>query len=622
MNTHWQMLFAAGAGLILNSGELAAATFIKMDNTNSLNLGSSWDQGTVPTANDVIRVDGSLLTSRTSGVGDNIEVFGIEQAADVSRQWQISPSPDKVLTIGAGGIRVESAVSGARLILATAVALSADQTWTLANTHTGAHFQLNGPLQTNGHQLTIEGTTPQASLDLRGSNVFPPNVTIQANVIVNLLGSVVAFEGTNTFDTLHIANGTVYAASIGDYGVPSNLGDGGTNGLITLGSSAANAFLNYTGPSTSSNRNFVRDRRSPGSSIIVTDAATTLTLGGTLRLTTGGTAIGPTDWVFGGAGNLTLNGVIADSTATPIDVTGLVKTGTGILTLGADNTFTGPLQINGGGLVVNGSTSPSSSVTLADGLLLGGSGSIPGSIALGSQAQLEPGAGVGMLATGPLTAGSNLHYHWEISDASAAAGNGHDVVTLADGAALALGGPWTLHLHSVTNAGTPGPAANFNPAASYQWLVFASSQAVTGFDPATASVELAGFANSYSGTFALGLSADGTDVLLTYTGNGEPPPVSIFGTATDTVRGSDAWVWNPNLGWIFDGYFPWILPLDYGQWLYVQSADNTTEPGGFFIFDHGRDRYLYTTSGWYPFAVIASGVEGGRVVDLSVPAAQ
>ncbi|MEO8350085.1 MAG: autotransporter-associated beta strand repeat-containing protein, partial [Chthoniobacteraceae bacterium] len=83
---------------------------------------------------------------------------------------------------------------------------------------------------------------------------------------------------------------------------------------------------------------------------------------------------------------------------------GLTKTGTGAMTLSGANTFTGTTTVNGGTLVVNGSLAGTTSVTVNDTGILGGSGTIrtgaDGNVILASGGKLAPGL---LAAGGALT---------------------------------------------------------------------------------------------------------------------------------------------------------------------------------------------------------------------------
>jgi autotransporter-associated beta strand protein len=77
-------------------------------------------------------------------------------------------------------------------------------------------------------------------------------------------------------------------------------------------------------------------------------------------------------------------------------LTGLTKSGSGTLTVGTVNSFTGPVSVVGGALVVNGELG-SGAVTVNSGATLGGAGLIAGPVTVQSQGILSPGASVGML---------------------------------------------------------------------------------------------------------------------------------------------------------------------------------------------------------------------------------
>lgn len=83
---------------------------------------------------------------------------------------------------------------------------------------------------------------------------------------------------------------------------------------------------------------------------------------------------------------------------------GLIKSGTGTLTLSGTNTYTGPTTVNAGTLQVSGSLLADSDVLVANGAELRGNGSVDGDITVAAGGTITGGDGVtGTLFTGDLT---------------------------------------------------------------------------------------------------------------------------------------------------------------------------------------------------------------------------
>jgi fibronectin-binding autotransporter adhesin len=342
----------AAFGMISHSG--AQTTFTKADNTTGLNQAGSYvTPGGPPGVNDAIVIDNTLTASRTSALGDNLSIQGITMSAapveTATRQFQIGNTSGKVLTIGGDGVTKNANTSP--LIFANAVTLGVNQTWALAASPSTTGFcnlQVNGPFSDGGYTLAVTGA---GLFDLRGSNTFGANVTIDAPVSVNSQNAVVTFVGANTFDVLRIPSGRLVGATIGNFGVASSFGDGGTNSAIGLGGSGSVGVLEYSGLTASSNRTIFRDARTTGSGIDVTQAGETLTFTGGTFSTSGLNAstndIG-NGWTFGGAGNLGLASIIANSTTIGSVGTTITKKDSGTLTLSGANLYAGATIINGG----------------------------------------------------------------------------------------------------------------------------------------------------------------------------------------------------------------------------------------------------------------------------------
>jgi fibronectin-binding autotransporter adhesin len=108
--------------------------------------------------------------------------------------------------------------------------------------------------------------------------------------------------------------------------------------------------------------------------------------GGTLRYTA---ASAGTDWATRivnssaairldtNGNDVSLAGII-DST----NVAGLVKSGSGVLTLGGANGYTGTTTVGAGGLLVNGSLASTDLATVASGARIGGTGSLAGGLSI------------------------------------------------------------------------------------------------------------------------------------------------------------------------------------------------------------------------------------------------
>lgn len=132
--------------------------------------------------------------------------------------------------------------------------------------------------------------------------------------------------------------------------------------------------------------------------------------GGTLSLGNGGAggSLGSTAAIsFSGTGpNLTINRS-SDLTFTNL-ISGagsFTKSGNGLLTLTADNSYSGNTTVNAGGpLRINGThNNAAGNTNVNSGGTLGGTGTLPGAVNITAGATLSPGAGIGTFSTGSPT---------------------------------------------------------------------------------------------------------------------------------------------------------------------------------------------------------------------------
>jgi autotransporter-associated beta strand protein len=124
----------------------------------------------------------------------------------------------------------------------------------------------------------------------------------------------------------------------------------------------------------------------------------------------------------------------------------LTKTGTGTLTLSGASTHTGATALTAGTLLLNGSfgTSP---MTVASGAILGGRGSMSGTLGLSSGAILEP---EGVLSTGPLTSTATIMR----MNLSASASGANDRIAVTGNATLT--GAHTFSFNAIDGSLGPG----------------------------------------------------------------------------------------------------------------------------------------------------------------------
>ncbi len=142
---------------------------------------------------------------------------------------------------------------------------------------------------------------------------------------------------------------------------------------------------------------------------------------------------------------------------------GLTKKGAETLTLGGNNTYTGPTVVQAGTLIIEGDISPSIGITISSGAKIGGPGSV-GDLTVQSGATVSPGTSIGTLFADAVVMETGSEYDWEVSAASADLISANETFTIPDGGmtvnVIDAGSPDGSTYTLVTSSGIVGDPAN------------------------------------------------------------------------------------------------------------------------------------------------------------------
>jgi autotransporter-associated beta strand protein len=216
--------------------QASAATVVKENNTDNLNLGSSWVGGIPPTSADIAQWDLTVTGSNTVVLGASTNWFGLK-VADVGGPVSINDDGSILKLVGTSGaiIDLSSVATGGEtnnnLTINCPLALSGSaETWNVA---TNRVLTINSTIAGNTNNVTMRNS---GTFNLAGGSAATPSTmafpTIRDFCTVNISGYFnTTWLSGSKFDILNgpIVNWTATGTINSGYGF--YIGDGGTSTL-------------------------------------------------------------------------------------------------------------------------------------------------------------------------------------------------------------------------------------------------------------------------------------------------------------------------------------------------------------------------------------------------------
>jgi autotransporter-associated beta strand protein len=384
---------------IVAEGTLKLAALNVLASNVAVKVGSGSSSGIL----DLAGYDQRLRRLQTSGTGTENRV--INSGSTTSTLTFVCPGGEGYTFAGTieGNIRLVKEEGGMFIL-------------TGQNTYTGGTTIKEGVLQLSGGDDRLN---PAGNITILGGTLDLGSTT------QNITGSaVVSFQGGT------VQNGTINNTSSQPYDGQAGYVSAvlaGSAGLVKTGTGTltlSRVKNTYTGGTTIQEGTLILagwwgdyDRLNPAGNITILGG--TLDLGSTTQNITGSAVVsfqggtvqngtinkaGGNYTTDGSSGNATVSAVLAGSA-------GLVKTGSGTLTLSGANTYTGGTTVTAGKLLVNntsGSGTGSGAVTVGNQAVLGGTGRIAGDVTIQSGGLLTAGDLDATLGDNSLQIGGHL----------------------------------------------------------------------------------------------------------------------------------------------------------------------------------------------------------------------
>jgi len=458
---------------------------------------------TLPTTNLAIAA-GTLAVSATSTQTITTDLGGLFTGGklaftgdNVRVNLNVSQTGSGAIVMTKNGQSVAQSGSALNAVISNPIELALTSGAVNVGTTSGNTLVLNGPITGTGDVNLAVGSAGGAGTTVLGAqSTFTGNVTVNSSATtgVHRLGIDNALPTTARV-TFGATGGTIDLAGF-DQGI-SGLAGGGTGAGGIVNSSADVSRLTINGAANTSYAGRIGST-GKGAIELVKDGAGTQTLTGSSAYT-GATRVLAGTLALSGAGSIAGSSIIEVRSGATFDVSGLASP----FSLAAGQTLAGAGTVNGPVVLATGTVSPG--VT-------------------------GVGGGIGTLSTGDTTLGNGT-FSLQMTNASAGAGVGWDLLQTTSLVLPGAGELFTIGLASVLGDGSPGLATGFDSTTAGSWRIIGATDLIGTFDASRFTVNTAGFANSLGGgSFTVTNSGgDGTGLYLAFTPVPEPSTIALLG---------------------------------------------------------------------------------------------
>lgn len=331
-------------------------------------------------------------------------------------------------------------------------------------------------IDTGTQNKTIDVVSATASLTFSGTagNINKPftkaglgTLTLVDSIVTDGAVTVSAGRLILTGNNSHTGVTTITGGSleIGSGGSSGTLGSGAVTNNASLIINRDNALsvgnaISGTGTLTQSGSGTttLTGNNDYTGSTVISAGALEVGAGGTTGTLGSGAVTNNTSLIFNRSDALTV--------ANEISGTGtLTKNAGGTLTLTGSSTYSGATTVAAGTLLANntsGSATGTSAVSVSAGAVLGGTGSISGSVSIAATGSIAPGVTIGQLTTGAVTLAGTYTCDVDATTSDVLAVNGNIDLT---GATLAINGTMTASSYTIaTYTGTRTGSFTITPA--------------------------------------------------------------------------------------------------------------------------------------------------------------